>query len=74
MSGRSGGKIRRYGGAGFRYIQTACLPSPILPLPHLSGNQVIANKPIQDGDRVIIEYDFNDKVYLYCLYHLPAGA
>lgn len=35
---------------------------------------VIANKPIQDGDRVTIEYDFNDKAYLYSLYLLPEGA
>ncbi|MCB9053938.1 MAG: hypothetical protein H6556_31440 [Lewinellaceae bacterium] len=74
----SGGLAARSGGMAVpvsdTYKQPARPITDFAPCRIFRETQVIANKPIQDGDRVIIEYDFNDKAYLYSLYHLPAGA
>ncbi|MCB0558719.1 MAG: hypothetical protein H6573_11005 [Lewinellaceae bacterium] len=74
----SGGLAARSGGAAAPAPSANRQPSlPITdfaPCRIFRETQIIANKPIQDGDRVTIEYDFKDKAYLYSLYHLPEGA
>lgn len=68
LAARAGGPAPSFSGAPQRPI-TDFAPCRIFRETH-----VIANKPIQDGDRVTIEYDFNDRAYLYSLYHQPDGS
>ncbi|MCB0563715.1 MAG: hypothetical protein KDD01_04995, partial [Phaeodactylibacter sp.] len=71
LAARSGGMAAPAANAG----QQPTLPiTDFSPCRIFRETQIIANKPIQDGDRVTIEYDFKDKAYLYSLYHLPEGT
>lgn len=75
----SGGLASRTGGTAIPAASGA-YQKPTLPAEGFGPcrifreTHIIADKPIQDGDRVIIEYDFADKDYLYSLYHQPEGA
>lgn len=73
----SGGLAARAGGmatGGGGYQQPAIPVSEFSPCRIFRETHIIANKPIQDGDRVTIEYNFKDNAYLYSLYQLPEGA
>lgn len=72
LATRTGGPVAP--AAASHYQQPTFPISGFEPCRIFRETQVIANKPIQDGDRVTIEYDFADKAYLYSLYHLPDGA
>ena len=74
----SGGLAARAGGravpASNNYQHPKHPISEFAPCRIFRATQVIAEKPIQDGDLVTIEYDFYDKAYRYSLYHLPEGG
>ncbi len=74
----SGGLAARAGGmvipSSGNHRQPAVALDDYAPCRIFRETHIIADKPIQEGDRVTIEYDYNDKAYLYSLYHLPEGA
>ena len=74
----SGDLAARTGYSAVPVVNTGLEPSfPISdfnPCRIFRETHLIADKPIQDGDRVSIEYDYTDKAYLYSLYHLPEGG
>ncbi|MCO6478324.1 MAG: hypothetical protein J5I94_16955 [Phaeodactylibacter sp.] len=71
LAARAGGMVAPETG---NYQQPTVALSDFSPCRIFRETHIIADKPIQDGDRVTIEYDYNDKAYLYSLYHLPEGA
>ena len=73
--GVEGGLANRMGNPEIAPYEHPQLPvTQFEPCRIYRETQVIGNKPIQDGDEIVIEYGYADKAYRYTLYHQPEGS